>query len=186
MWQCQHNDSKDASTTGAMMQVQHWQRCSIMRATMPAQCWQRHQQNGGKYARTTMATTSMQQWQRPRCNGSIGWQCQLNYGKNASATRAINTSVAPAKMPTQQGWWGQRKKGNDTSAMMVERPAWWWQWRQRNKDNNASAITRRLRWLNFERDSSKMTPKIAPSEKLSPNLTESRHRIALSLFQNSY
>jgi hypothetical protein len=32
----------------------------------------------------------------------------------------------------------------------------------------------------------KMTSKIAPSEKFSQNLTELRHRIALSLFQNSY
>ncbi len=46
--------------------------------------------------------------------------------------------------------------------------------------------TRRPRWLNFEHDSSKMTSKIAPSEKFLPNLTESRHRIVLSLFQNSY
>ncbi len=48
------------------------------------------------------------------------------------------------------------------------------------------AITRRPRWLNFERDSSKMTSKIAPSKKFSPNITESRHRIAPSLFQNYY
>ncbi len=48
------------------------------------------------------------------------------------------------------------------------------------------AATRRPRWLDFERDSSKMTSKIVPSEKFSPNLTELRHRIALSLFQNSY
>ncbi len=46
--------------------------------------------------------------------------------------------------------------------------------------------TRRPRWLDFERDSSKMTSKIAPSEKFLPNLTELRHRIALSLFQNSH
>ncbi len=46
--------------------------------------------------------------------------------------------------------------------------------------------SRRPRWLNFERDSSKMTSKIAPSEKFLPNLTELCHRIALSLFQNSY
>ncbi len=46
--------------------------------------------------------------------------------------------------------------------------------------------TGRPRWLDFERNSSKMTSKIAPSEKFLPNLTESRHRIALSLFQNSY
>ncbi len=40
------------------------------------------------------------------------------------------------------------------------------------------------RWLIFECDSSKTTSKIVPSEKFSPNLTESRHRIRLSLFQN--
>jgi hypothetical protein len=31
-----------------------------------------------------------------------------------------------------------------------------------------------------------MTSKIAPSEKFLPNITESRHRIAPSLFQNCY
>ncbi len=41
--------------------------------------------------------------------------------------------------------------------------------------------SRRLRWLDSERDSRKMTSKIAPSEKFSPNLTESCHRIVLSL-----
>ncbi len=46
--------------------------------------------------------------------------------------------------------------------------------------------TRRPRWLNFECDSSKMTSKKAALEKFLPNLTESRHRIALSLFQNYY
>ncbi len=47
-------------------------------------------------------------------------------------------------------------------------------------------ISRQPRWLDFERDSSKMTSKITPSEKFSPNLTELHHRIVLSLFQNSY
>jgi hypothetical protein len=45
---------------------------------------------------------------------------------------------------------------------------------------------RRPRRLDFERASSKMTSKIAPSEKFLPNLTESRHRIALSSLQNYY
>ncbi len=43
--------------------------------------------------------------------------------------------------------------------------------------------TRRPRWLNFERDSSKIALKIRQSEKFSPNITESRHRIAPSLHQ---
>jgi hypothetical protein len=47
-------------------------------------------------------------------------------------------------------------------------------------------IARQPKWLDSERDSRKMTSKIAPSEKFSPNLTESHHRIALSLFQNYY
>ena len=46
--------------------------------------------------------------------------------------------------------------------------------------------TWRPRWFDFEHNSSKMTSKVAPSEKFLPNLTELRHRIALSLFQNSY
>ena len=40
---------------------------------------------------------------------------------------------------------------------------------------------RQPRWLNFERDSSKIALKIRPSEKFSPNITELRHRIAPSL-----
>ncbi len=123
-WQCQCNDNKDASTTKTMM---------------PAQPWQRHQQNGGKYARATMAITSMQQWQRSRCNLSVGWQCQLNYSKNARATRAINASIALAKMPMQQGWWQQHNKRNNASVMMAEMPALRLQWHQRNKGNNANA-----------------------------------------------
>ncbi len=41
------------------------------------------------------------------------------------------------------------------------------------------------RWLDIERNSSKMTSKIAPSEKSSLNFTESCHRIAPSFLENS-
>ncbi len=47
----------------------------------------------------------------------------------------------------------------------------------------------RPRWLNFERDSSKIVLKIQPSEKFSPNIRiapQNRAQLAPSLFQNYY
>ncbi len=52
--------------------------------------------------------------------------------------------------------------------------------------NGVISTAWRPRWLDFERDSSKMTSKIAPSEKFLQNITELRHRIAPSLFQDYY
>ncbi len=62
----------------------------------------------------------------------------------------------------------------------------WREWQPPNGKMNVRWLSypRRPKWLDSERDSRKMTSKIAPSEKFSTNLTESRHRIALSLFQN--
>ncbi len=47
------------------------------------------------------------------------------------------------------------------------------------------ARTRRPRWLDFQRDSWKMFPEIAPGRKFLLNFTESRHRIAPSFLENS-
>ncbi len=82
------------------------------------------------------------------------------------------------------GWW---RDLNDTILAHIDSNAC----RQKMQShievvNKGKRSTRRPRWLDSERDSRKMTSKIAPSEKFLPYLTELRHRIALSLFQNYY
>jgi hypothetical protein len=75
---------------------------------MPAQFWQRCQQNGSTYASTTKATMPTQQLQDPGAMGALG----------------DNASLIIAKMPVQQGQsmpalhWKrcQCNKGDDTSA----------------------------------------------------------------------